>query len=186
MTSDPNHHTSAFPGPLLTPAPLQKLTLFIAQGFGSGLIPIAPGTFGSGVGCVWFALILLPGNWLIFFTAILASILISIIAADDAEKILRQSDPSSIVIDEIIAIPICFFGWIYHLGYFPRPLYFLENGHWKGTLVVLFFWRLFDILKPWPVRGSQKLPGGLGVTIDDILAALYVALLTGVWFHLSA
>ena len=81
-----------------------------------------------------------------------------------------------------IAIPICFFGWICHLGYLPHPLYFLQDGHWKGTLVVLFFWRLFDVLKPWPVRDSQKLPGGLGVTIDDILAALYVALLTSIWF----
>jgi phosphatidylglycerophosphatase A len=166
--------------------PREKLTLLIAQGFGTGLIPLAPGTFGSGLGCVWFAAILLPNNWAIFFTAILASIIVSIITADDGEKILGQSDPNSIVIDEIIAIPICFLGWLYHLGDLPGPLYFLQDGHWKTTLILMFFWRLFDVWKPWPVRDSQKLPGGYGVTIDDILAALYVALLSGIWFAISA
>jgi len=59
-------------------------------------------------------------------------------------------------------------------GQLPAPEYFFSQGTWLLTLGVFAAFRFFDVLKPWPVRQSQSLPGGWGVTMDDLLAAVYV------------
>jgi phosphatidylglycerophosphatase A len=155
------------------------LALWIAQGLGIGRIPIIPGTFGSGLGFLWFLLILAPGNAAIFYTAILLSFFVSVIVSESAEKTLRAKDPNSVVIDEIIAIPICFLGWIIAVGELPAPSWFLTEGRWKISLAILFAFRVFDIWKPTPIRQSQRFPHGWGITIDDVLAALAVAIISG-------
>jgi phosphatidylglycerophosphatase A len=157
-----------------------RIALWLAQGLGIGRIPIIPGTFGSGLGFLWFLLIAAPGNFAFFATAILFSFFVSVLCAEIAEKVLNQHDPNSIVIDEIVAIPICFLGWMAVDPTIDCPLWFFTEGRWKITLGILFAFRVFDIWKPWPVRQSQRLPGGWGVTVDDILAAIYVAVISGV------
>jgi phosphatidylglycerophosphatase A len=158
-----------------------KLALFLAQGLGIGRIRIIPGTFGSGLGFLWFLLIMAPGNFAFFSAAVLFSFFVSVICSEIGEQILRQKDPNSIVIDEIIAIPICFLGWMAVDSTIDCPLWFLTEGRWKITLAILFAFRVFDILKPWPVGRSQRLPGGWGVTVDDILAAIYVAVISAMF-----
>ncbi len=154
--------------------------LWLAQGFGVGRIPFAPGTFGSAIGLIWFWILLLPNSPLAFIVGILASVFVSVWLCGAGEKILNQRDPGSIVLDEIIAIPICFGSWLamhfWRKGIWPEPGFFFsqENALLTGGVFLLF--RLFDIAKPWPVRQSQNLPGGWGVTVDDLLAAVYVNL----------
>lgn len=158
---------------------MKWLILLLAQGFGSGRMPFAPGTFGSVVGLLWFWLLLLTGSPAFFALGLLFGIGLSVYICGAAEKILQQKDPGSIVIDEIIAIPLCFGGWLVlslmagHPWPEIRSLLLSKNG-WilMGAIFVLF--RIFDVLKPWPVRQSQNLPGGWGVTMDDVLAAGYV------------
>jgi len=154
------------------------LVVWIAQGFGVGRIPRAPGTFGSIVGLLWFALLLWPENFWFFLVGTIAGILVSVWVCGAAEKILNQTDPPSVVLDEIVAMPVCFAGWVGSFlirnGSMPPPEYFFGSTQWLLTLGVFAAFRLFDIAKPWPVRQSQKLPGGWGVTIDDLLAAVYV------------
>jgi phosphatidylglycerophosphatase A len=107
---------------------------------------------------------------------------ISVWLCGKGEKLLGETDPGSIVLDEIAAIPVCFLSLVlvplFKNGQLPTPEYFFTGpGAWlTGVVFVLF--RVFDIVKPWPVRGSQKLPGGWGVTVDDFLAGVYVALVT--------
>lgn len=158
-----------------------NLALFLAQGLGIGRIPFAPGTFGSFLGFGWFLLIIAPGNAALFLTAILFSFFVSVWTSEEAEKILRQKDPGSVVVDEIIAIPICFLGWLSLLGELPPPAYFLT--HWKTSLGIILAFRLFDIWKPTPIHQSQRFPTGWGITIDDVLAAIYVALLSAVFIQ---
>lgn len=158
-----------------------RIALWLAQGLGVGRIPFAPGTFGSGLGFLWFLLIIAPGNFALFGVAVLLSFFVSVLCAETAEKILNQHDPNSIVIDEIVAIPICFMGWMAVDPTIDGPMWFLTEGRWKITLGILFAFRVFDIWKPWPVRQSQKLPGGWGVSVDDILAAVYVAVISGLF-----
>ena len=155
-----------------------KLATWIAQGFGIGKVPFAPGTFGSFLGFGWFLLLLIPQNLAFFFTAILFSVFLSVLCSEIAEVALKQKDPGSVVIDEIIAIPICFLGWILVSGK-VSPMWYLADGHWKTSLAILAAFRVFDIWKPWPIGPSQRLPGGWGVTIDDILAAIFVAVISG-------
>ena len=161
---------------------MRSLALWLAQGFGVGRIPFAPGTFGSVVGVFWFFLLVATGNFWLYVTGLLFGIALSIWLCGVAEKILKQTDPPSIVLDEIVAIPLCFLAWVandwFRRGHMPEAESFFRSPNWRFTLLVFVLFRFFDILKPWPVRQSQKLHGGWGVTVDDLLAAVYVAVLT--------
>jgi len=155
-----------------------NLKLWVAQGFGVGRIPFAPGTFGSLVGLLWFALLLIPRTPWVFWGGTLAGIALSVWLSGEGEKLLKQKDPGSVVLDEIAAIPVCFAGWVgalmWKTGRMPELDDFLGHAKWPLALGVLVAFRVFDIAKPWPVRQSQSLPGGWGVTVDDVLAAGYV------------
>ncbi len=157
-------------------------TLWIAQGFGIGRIPKAPGTFGSILGLGWFALLLWIGGiqpWLAAFLLV-ASIIASVWTCEAAEKILGAKDPGSIVIDEIVAVPVCFLGWVFHLALqlheLPSLEFFFGPTTWFLAFGVFLAFRFFDIVKPWPVKQSQDVPRGWGVVLDDLLAAVYVNL----------
>jgi len=164
------------------PELLRAMILFIAQGFGVGRIPFASGTWGSLVGLLWFAALLATRRYELFLFGALCGVGLSVWLCGAAEKILKQKDPSSVVLDEIIAIPFCFLPWVTGQWLKSGKLPALETV-WsaQGLLLVaaiFILFRIFDILKPWPIRQSQRLPGGWGVTLDDLLAAVYVALLS--------
>ena len=156
------------------------MKLWIAQGFGVGRIPVAPGTFGSVLGIGWFALLLLTGSLWVFASGTVAGLALSVWLCGFGEKRLGQKDPASVVLDEIAALPLCFLGWVAGLvlktGALPPLETFFSVRAWPMTLGVFALFRFFDVLKPWPVQQSQSLPGGWGVTIDDVLAAIYVNL----------
>ena len=156
------------------------MKLWIAQGFGIGRIPVAPGTFGSVAGVLWFTLLLLTGNLWLFGAGTLAAIALSVWLCGAAEKTLGQTDPGSVVLDEIAAMPVCYLGWVAILvcktGAMPGCAHFFFARTWPLALGVFVAFRFFDVVKPWPVYQSQSLPGGWGVTIDDVLAAVYVNL----------
>ncbi|NWG40001.1 MAG: phosphatidylglycerophosphatase A [Hydrogenophilaceae bacterium] len=133
---------------------------FIALGFGSGLAPKAPGTIGS--------LAALPLFWLIAQAidnaALLAafltfSFLAGIWACAITGKNLGVADHGGIVWDEIVAM------WLI-LAVVPFG--------WAEWLAAFALFRFFDILKPWPIRQlDARLKNGLGVMLDDVLAAIY-------------
>lgn len=157
---------------------MNAFLLWLAQGFGIGRIPKAPGTFGSVVGIGWFAVLLLTGNFWLFLIGCLAGTLLSVWLCGVGEKVLQAKDPGSVVMDEIAAIPVCFVSWIVvHLcktGAFPPLEFFFSKPNLPSVFGVFVLFRFFDVLKPSPVRQSQSLPGGWGVTVDDTLAAVYV------------
>ncbi len=132
---------------------------FLALGFGAGLAPKAPGTFGTlvAVPLFWWCLHLNgPG-----LAAIAGAVLfvIGIWASAVAGRALGVSDHGSIVIDEIAA--------------FLLVLACTPQG-WVWLLVAFGLFRLFDITKPWPIRlADQRIKGGFGVMFDDLLAAGY-------------
>jgi phosphatidylglycerophosphatase A len=154
------------------------LILWIAQGFYIGRIPVAPGSFGSVLGCAWVGFLLWPNNVWVYVAGTVLGLACSVWVCGRAEIILGQTDPGSVVLDEIAAMPVCFAGWItiraLQEGQLPS-LHSLMTGSWVWWMVGIFLaFRFFDIAKPWPVRQSQSWPGGWGVTIDDFLAAIYV------------
>jgi phosphatidylglycerophosphatase A len=160
---------------------MDRWILWLAQGFGTGKIRPAPGTWGSLAGWFWFILLLVPARPWLFFAAATMAIAVSVGCCGSAERQLGRVDPPSVVLDELVAVPWCFAGWILMLvsrdGRLPAPDYFFQPTQlWQVVLIFVAF-RAFDVAKPWPVGASQKLPGGWGITIDDLLAAIYVNLL---------
>src|SRR5204863_8023628 len=128
-------------------------------------------------GLVWFALLLLTGSFWLYVVGTVVGIAGSVWLCDAAERILQRNDPPSIVADEIAALPLCFVaclvGWISEHGRFPVPGDFLTSKTWWVTLGIFGLFRFMDVVKPWPIRQSQVLAGGWGVTADDVLAAVY-------------
>jgi len=134
---------------------------FFAFGFGAGLAPRAPGTFGSLVGLVaaWW-LLELPLPWRI--ALVLAVIGFGIWVCGESARRLDRHDDQRIVFDEIAGVLL-------------TSLAVVERSLFALALVFVFF-RLFDIWKPWPIRDvDHSLRGGLGIMLDDLIAALYAA-----------
>jgi phosphatidylglycerophosphatase A len=161
--------------------------VWLAEGFGIGRVPKAPGTFGTVLGFAWFAaMVAITGmfGWglITFFTLLVTSVFLSVWCCGRAEKILGAKDPGSVVLDEIIAVPVCYLPWLLSVVNSKHPRAHVHDFFdsrvilWSVLIFVLF--RIFDIWKPWPIRRLQNLPGGWGVTVDDIVAAIYVALVT--------
>ena len=135
---------------------------FIAFGFGAGLAPRAPGTFGSLVGLVaaWW-LFELPLPWRV--AVVLAVIGAGIFICGESARRLNRHDDQRIVLDEIAGVLL-------------TSLAVVERSLFAVALVFVFF-RLFDIWKPWPIRDvDHRLGGGLGIMLDDLIAALFAAI----------
>jgi phosphatidylglycerophosphatase A len=156
---------------------LNRAIVFVAQGFGSGWLPKGPGTAGTLVGLIWTWLLMLPGSVTLFWSGAWLGVAVAVWVCGRAETILGAHDPGSVVLDEIVAMPLCFgtLLTVQALGPgFTGPAGFLA-GHPAWLVPALFAgFRLFDIWKPWPVRQIQFLPGGWGVVADDVLAAVWV------------
>ena len=156
--------------------------VWVAQGFGLGRIPFAPGTFGSLAGILWTWLLVATGDLWFYLVGTFVGLALSVWLCGAAEKILEQTDPGSVVLDEITALPICFLPWMVSIWgqhhSLPGPQELVSRSGFVLTLALFVLFRVFDIAKPWPVRQSQRLPGGWGVTMDDVLAAFYVALIS--------
>ncbi len=149
---------------------MNQILMFIATGFGSGYLPIAPGTWGTLVALpIHFLLIKLSPEY--YFIALGIVFIVAVSTAGSAEKIIDRKDPGVVVIDEIIGMLITL------IGAPSTPL------AW-GCAFLLF--RLFDIWKPFPVSWADRhLNGGLGIVLDDVLAGGYALLCMQVFRLLS-
>ena len=142
---------------------MQRVLTWIADGFGLGRSPIASGTVGSLPGpALVAAMALIPGPHQLLWQCAVAAVLtvIAVPLCDVAENVYGRKDDGRVVADEYLTFPICMLGipWLLH------P-WLLAVG-----FVVM---RLMDIVKPPPARRSQALTGGLGIVVDDLIAALY-------------
>jgi phosphatidylglycerophosphatase A len=139
-------------------------SMLVATGLGVGLLPLAPGTWGSILAAVgiWF-LYLLPDPLAFHLNLVLLLLFfpLSWYTAGKAAVVNSVKDPSFVVIDEVYGMLVC-------AAIAPMNFYYLIAGF------ALF--RLFDITKPVPVRNFEKLPGGLGIVADDIMAGVYAGL----------
>jgi phosphatidylglycerophosphatase A len=134
------------------------IAIFLASGFGSGFVPLAPGTWGSlvGVGIVWKfwgASLLAQLTWVVLLGAL------GVWVSDVTCQYFKKQDCQHIVIDEIVGLMITMIG-IPITGY--------------GLVVGFLLFRFFDVVKPIPVNWvDKKVKNGLGVMLDDVIAGLY-------------
>ncbi len=149
-----------------------KLIMGFARVFNIGLMPKAPGTWGTALACVLAPFLFFPldffGRWLVL------TILFFLggYAGTYAEKKLGKKDPGEVVIDELVGV------W-----FAMAPF-----THWSWFLILCAFilFRIFDILKPWPVNASENwLPDGFGIMIDDVVAGAYAMLGLGILFYFN-
>jgi phosphatidylglycerophosphatase A len=136
---------------------------FLATGFFVGYSPIAPGTMGTLVAFLLYAI--LPTTVTFYWMLILCLIIGGTVISHLAENIIGQIDSSKIVIDEIC-------GYFIAMAFLPKTL---------GLMVVGFFiFRLLDVVKIYPMNKLEILPGGLGIMLDDI----YGGVITNLILHI--
>ncbi|MCU7797004.1 MAG: phosphatidylglycerophosphatase A [Candidatus Thiodiazotropha sp. (ex Myrtea spinifera)] len=131
---------------------------FLAFGFGSGLAPKAPGTFGTLV-AIPIYLLLQPLPFTLYLVLLLLGFLAGIWICDQTSQDLGVHDHGGIVWDEII-------GYLVTMSF--------VSGGWWWVLIGFVLFRFFDILKPWPIGWlDQRVHGGFGIMLDDLVAGLY-------------
>jgi phosphatidylglycerophosphatase A len=138
---------------------IRVLALACATALGVGYVPVAPGTFGSAVGLIIWAL--LPSTPGVQAATIVVLFAAGVWSAGAAERYFSRTDPSQVVMDEVVGMMMTLF---------------LNPVGWAGALAGFLLFRAADIVKPFPANRFEALRGGLGVMADDAMAAIYANL----------
>ena len=145
----------------LTKTVLTHPVHFLAFGLGSGLSPVAPGTIGT-IAAIPLYLLLAPLSFGQYSLFLIVFTLISIYIAGKSAQLLGIHDHGGIVIDEIC-------------GFLLTML--LVPPDWLWIILGFLLFRLFDIVKPWPISSlDRRVSGGLGIVLDDLMAGIYALL----------
>ncbi len=141
------------------PARLLKNPLhFLSLGFGSGLAPWAPGTFGT-LAALPLYLLMQPLPLAAYLLITLLAMLVGFYLCGETARALGVHDHSGIVWDEIV-------GFMITMAAVPLD--------WKWIIVGFVLFRFFDIVKPWPIKWiDSKVSGGIGIMLDDVLAGVF-------------
>ncbi len=142
----------------------QSAVLFLVTGAGAGYFPRMPGTIGTLV-AIPFSLALnriAVSNFPLALLIVVGSVLCAIWLSTKGAAILKQKDPQFIVIDEIVGFLVA--------NFFAPP-------RLTALLWTFLLFRLFDIIKVYPTHSLEKLPGGAGIVLDDVMAGLYTLII---------
>ena len=147
---------------------MRKIAFFIWTAGFAGLVPVAPGTAGSVVGLVLLMLVRAGGNDWLEALVLVTVVAIGTWSAGVAERHYLREDPGEVVIDEVAGMML--------------TLLWLPSG-WIPFLIGFLAFRFFDIVKPFPARLAERMPGGWGVMADDLVAGLYgyASVWTALW-----
>jgi phosphatidylglycerophosphatase A len=157
---DTNYHPSMPADPARARAPADLLSTIVATAFGAGYSPIAPGTAGSAVGLLLFwPLHRLPIAAQV--GAVIALYLVGVAASTRVARGLGVEDPGLVVVDEVVGM------W--------TSMLWLPLSPWTAAAGFVLF-RVMDVVKPYPARQFEALPGGWGIMTDDLMAGAYANL----------
>lgn len=149
-----------------------KWIMGFARLFNIGLAPKAPGTWGTALACALAPFLFFPLDF--FGRCLFLTILFFLggFAGTYAEKKLNKKDPGEVVIDELVGV------W-----FAMAPF---QDWSWSLLAAAFILFRIFDILKPWPVSASENwLPDGFGIMIDDVCAGAYAMLGLGILYYFN-
>ena len=138
---------------------MQQLTIIYSSVFFLGYTPVASGTVGS-LPAIAVAFCLRHRQLMLLLLAIIL-FLVGVGASSQAAKIFGRKDPSEVVVDEFVGMLVAFL-WI------PMT--------WGSVIMAFVLFRLFDIWKPFPARQCDRMEGGFGIMMDDIVAGIYANL----------
>lgn len=191
------HLTDSISDPETNSPPARRASDYVALAVatcGVGYLPLAPGTWGSllAVAVYVYAQAALLGGSIdnpvlldfkfFFMGQLIAIVIITVVgiwAASRTERVLNLKDPGKVVIDEVagqlialLPLPLMMavlpWSWIHSIG---EPI---------QVLAAFLFFRLFDIVKPYPARKLESLHGGLGIMADDLIAGVYAAIIVAI------
>ncbi len=143
-------------------AALRRFAWVLATWFGCGLVPRAPGTMGA-LGAVPLYLLASQGGRLGVAMAAAVVTAIGVWSASVVARELRSKDPQIVVIDEVAGMMVTMLA--------------AGAASWPAVILGFLLFRLFDIIKPWPIRRVERLPGGWGIVMDDVVAGFMSAAL---------
>lgn len=140
---------------------MNRLLMFMAEGFGLGRSPAMPGTVGTAVlgGLSFWLVASMPWNYFALFCGVT---ILGLAGSNKLAMKMGKTDPGRVVIDE----------WS---GYLCATLFLPANIYVGLAAFVLF--RIFDVLKPQPARWAESLPGSWGIMTDDVIAGIYANLM---------
>jgi phosphatidylglycerophosphatase A len=153
---------------------MKSLSKIIATFFGVGYFPIAPGTLTSLIVVLLYKFYLHRLSWPIYLLLIFFVFLVGIFASTKYSTELKKDDPRRIVIDEAFGQLTVLFriGESWGTGWFPLLSCFL-------------LFRIFDIIKPYPIKKVETLPQGWGIVMDDLVAAVYAGIIIHLYLLLK-
>lgn len=139
----------------------------LATLFGAGNVKYAPGTVGSALGILWYVTVFVSATGLSYLLLLLTSLYFAAGLCGEAASRMGKKDPGSVILDEFVAMPICYIGldsW-------------MNKGYaWLVIPLGFGFFRLFDITKPLFIGQLDKIEGGWGILLDDVGAAIVTCL----------
>jgi phosphatidylglycerophosphatase A len=141
---------------------MRALSKVLATFFGLGFFPAAPGTLASAAAVLLYKSVLHRLAWPSYLLLVTALFAVGAAAAAAYATELGRPDPGRVVVDEVC-------GQLLALTLFPTG--------WPALAVSFVLFRFFDIIKPWPIKKLEKLPGGWGIMADDVGAGLAAAIL---------
>ena len=157
---------------------MSSLKRMLLTGFGLGFLPVAPGTWGSLPPAIIFALM----RYLELSAVLIAIVMVIFVLAGSFVCIrfsgglateLGKKDPGQIVADEFAGQAVVFL-----------ILPVISSGIVVTAIAGFLLFRLFDIIKPWPIKKLEKLPNGWGILCDDLLAGIYAMIVLNVFLFL--
>lgn len=135
---------------------MKFIALALATVLGTGYAPVAPGTFGSAAGLIFWWL--LPASAAVQLSAIVIVFALGSWSGSVAESHFKGTDPGPVVLDEVLGMLITLF---------------MNPVGWVGALLGFLLFRVADIVKPYPANRLEALHGGFGIMADDAMAAVY-------------
>lgn len=136
---------------------MMKLWNFFASFFGIGYVPIAPGTLASFIVVILYKLFLWHLSWPVYILLFLLICIVGVLTSSAVSRELKENDPRRVVIDEVCG---------------QLAVLILVPPTWVALGLAFGLFRLFDIVKPFPVRTAERLPDGWGIMADDFVAAV--------------
>lgn len=149
---------------------LGRTALLFASWFFTGLMPKAPGTFGS-VAAIPLVIAINYLGVILGAISLVIFIIVAVLTSEVSRKLIGREDPPEIVIDEVAGFSVTLFS---------LPL------SWFSVSLGFLLFRLLDIFKPFPIRRLEKIKGGMGIVLDDLMAGVYANLVLQLVLRLSA
>jgi len=138
--------------------------------FGVGYVPLAPGTITSAIIVLLYKFFLYKLSWPVYLLLFFLLFVLGTFVADVYSRMVKKDDPRTVVIDEAAGQFIAMF---------------LLGPQWTLCTASFLLFRLFDILKPFPIKKVESFPGGLGIMLDDIVAAIFAGILINLFLLLT-